>query len=176
MTSLEILTACDADEQIFERGSNFTYEEFAQIANVHWQERVKQLRQALDERSHLLGVLAVYREQEDQLKAEIRRIVSVTGGIVPCADCDGSGYDARGSACCRIPGHAKECNCQVCLWMRSHYADQAEIKRLKRAGAILARFAWDHADDTEDKHLEAAELFREEWRAMLAEMDPAQFL
>lgn len=113
MTSLEILAACDADEQIFERGSNFTYEEFAQLANVRWQERVKQFRQALDERSHLLDVLAVYREDEEKLNAE--------------------------------------------------------IKRLKRAGAILARFAWDHADDTEDKHLEVAELFREEWRAMLAE-------
>src|SRR5262249_29389657 len=40
------------------------------------------------------------------------------------------------SACCRI-GHARECGCTLCQWIRRHYEMEARIAALEQENARL---------------------------------------
>lgn len=65
----------------------------------------------------------------------------LVGKVTPCLKCDGTGKDARGSACCRIPGHARECECAVCQWMQASYRNEREADSLREQVAhVQARF------------------------------------
>ena len=78
----------------------------------------------------------------DAARAEIERLqaaLAKVGQVTPCSNCDGSGITERDSACCRIPGHARECKCLICEWKRAYYsvknrwiADKTEIERLRK--------------------------------------------
>lgn len=81
----------------------------------------------------------------NELAAERDEARAALGPVTPCPNCDGKGEDARGSACCRIAGHAKECDCLICQWMRSSYANEnaANVARAQAARyrEVLAPFA-----------------------------------
>ncbi len=73
-----------------------------------------------------------FRNQEllqitSDLEAERDRLKKVLGDVTVCSNCDGSGKNAQGD-CCRITGHARECQCTLCQWKNAHYeAEHREI-------------------------------------------------
>lgn len=55
--------------------------------------------------------------------AKHAQLMKVIGRITSCAICGGSGRASNGGACCRIPGHAKECKCALCQWKNAYYRE-----------------------------------------------------
>ena len=59
------------------------------------------------------------------------------GSITICDKCGGVGQDKRGSACCRIPGHHKVCECLICQWMRASYENESRANATEAHAATL---------------------------------------
>ncbi len=73
-----------------------------------------------------------------QLEAEIERLTSLFSltkhPVTVCEECGGTRIPKppKQPWCCSI-GHARECQCLLCIWRRSGYEKDAKIKRLTAA-------------------------------------------
>ena len=146
---------CDRMQQRFEKSNNPKPYDLAIRGKTWWDIKVAEIC-----RTDWPTLIQAHVEALDEIK-KLRRIVQIIGVVTQCKNCDGSGYTSSGSACCRITGHAEECLCVVCQWMRSYYHVSAEKEKLRKTGKVLARFARDHIHLTEDADLEACWVFEE---------------
>lgn len=102
-------------------------------------EKIAALERERDEwRSKALDSDSDSIDRINELAAERDEALAALGPITPCPNCDGKGEDERGSACCRIAGHAKECDCLICQWMRSSYANENAANEARAQAAEYA--------------------------------------